>query len=87
VDFYDNFHYIFEVEDNAQGMDKETEKHIFQEFFSSKGDSGTGLGLMVVDRIVKNHNGKIEVLTKKEKGSLFRVIFRLPDRKTGFDVK
>jgi signal transduction histidine kinase len=81
ADFYDNYHYIFEVEDNGQGMDKETQKNLFQQFFSSKGDSGTGLGLMVVDRIVRNHNGKIEVLTKKDKGSLFRVIFRLPNKK------
>ncbi|MCP3876438.1 MAG: PAS domain-containing protein [Desulfobacteraceae bacterium] len=81
VDFYDNYHYLFEVEDNAQGMDKDTQGNLFKEFFSSKGDSGTGLGLMVVDRIVKNHNGKIEVLSKKGQGSLFRVIFRLPDKK------
>ncbi len=79
VDFYDNYHFLFEVEDNAKGMDKETQSNIFKEFFSSKGDSGTGLGLMVVDRIAKNHNGKIEVLSKEGKGSLFRVIFRLPN--------
>lgn len=78
VDYYDNYHFLFEVEDNAHGMDKEIQDNLFVEFFSSKGDSGTGLGLMVVDRIVENHNGKIEVLTKKRKGSLFRVIFRLP---------
>ena len=75
VDFYDNYHFMFEVEDNAQGMAKEIEENLFREYFSSKGDSGTGLGLMVVDRIVNHHNGKIEVLTRKGKGSLFRVIF------------
>jgi signal transduction histidine kinase len=68
------------VEDNAQGMNKETQDNLFKEFFSSKGDSGTGLGLMVVDRIVNNHKGKIEVLSKKGKGSLFRIIFRLPEK-------
>ncbi len=52
---YDNYHFLFEVEDNAEGMDKETQSNIFKEFFSSKGDSGTGLGLMVVERIIKNH--------------------------------
>ena len=67
---------MFEVEDNAGGMDKSTEENLFEEFFSNKGDSGTGLGLMVVDRIVKNHKGKIEVLTKPEIGSLFRTIFK-----------
>ena len=81
ADFYDNSHYLFEVEDNANGMDEETQKNLFKEFFSSKGDSGTGLGLMVVDRIAKNHSGRIEVMTKRGKGSLFRVIFRLPNKK------
>lgn len=80
VDYYDNYHFMFEVEDNAHGMDKETRENLFKEFFSSKGDTGTGLGLMVVERIVRNHKGKIEVLTKPDQGSLFRIIFRL-DRK------
>ena len=30
--------------------------------------------------IIKNHHGKIEVLSKKRKGSLFRIIFRLPEK-------
>ena len=54
----------------------EIKENLFKEFFSNKGDSGTGLGLMVVDRIVKSHSGKIEVLTKPAIGSLFRTIFK-----------
>jgi two-component system sporulation sensor kinase B len=50
---------------------------IFKEFYSTKGDKGTGLGLLVVDRIVRNHKGKIEILTKAGTGSLFRTIFRI----------
>ena len=84
VDFYDNYHFMYEVEDNASGMDMETHKNLFKEFFSSKGDSGTGLGLMVVERIVQNHQGKIEVLTKPGKGSLFRIIFKLDNKKLEF---
>ena len=72
---------MFEVEDNANGMDKNTRENLFKEFFSSKGDTGTGLGLMVVERIVNNHKGKIEILTKPDQGSLFRVIFRLDNKK------
>ncbi len=87
VDFYDNYHFIFEVEDNAQGMDKEIQENLFVEFFSSKGDSGTGLGLMVVDRIIKNHSGRIEVLTKEQQGSLFRMVFRLPNKKIDLEEK
>ena len=64
-----------EVEDNADGMDETTEENLFEEFFSTKGDKGTGLGLMVVDRIVRNHKGKIEILTRPGIGSLFRTIF------------
>ncbi|NOX35462.1 MAG: GHKL domain-containing protein [Deltaproteobacteria bacterium] len=81
VDYYDNCHFMYEVEDNASGMDKITRKNLFKEFFSSKGDSGTGLGLMVVERIIRNHHGRIEVLTKPGKGSLFRIIFRLDNKK------
>ncbi|OQY01175.1 MAG: hypothetical protein B6I26_04775 [Desulfobacteraceae bacterium 4572_130] len=84
VDYYDNYHFMYEVEDNASGMDMKTHKNLFKEFFSSKGDSGTGLGLMVVERIVQNHQGKIEVLTKPGKGSLFRIIFKLDNKKLEF---
>ena len=68
---------MFEVEDNADGMDETTQDNLFKEFYSTKGDKGTGLGLLVVDRIVRNHEGKIEILTKTGTGSLFRTIFRL----------
>jgi len=81
VDFYDKRHFMFEVEDNAGGMDKNTMENLFKEFFSTKGDSGTGLGLMVVERIVQSHHGKIDVLTKPGKGTLFRIIFTLNHKK------
>jgi signal transduction histidine kinase len=75
ADYYNKNHWMFEVEDNADGMDDTTEENLFEEFFSTKGDKGTGLGLMVVDRIVRNHKGKIEVLTSAGIGSLLRTIF------------
>ncbi len=37
----------------------------------------TPLGLVVADRIVRSHGGKIELLTKTGKGTLFRTIFSL----------
>ncbi len=75
VDYYNENHWMLEVEDNADGMDEETEENLFEEFFSTKGDKGTGLGLMVVERIVRNHKGRIEILTRPGMGSLFRTIF------------
>ncbi|MDY6904442.1 MAG: ATP-binding protein [Thermodesulfobacteriota bacterium] len=77
LDYYDSHHFMYEIEDNANGMDKETYENIFKGFFSTKGHAGTGLGLMLVKRIVTNHNGKVEVLTKPGRGTLYRIIFRL----------
>lgn len=77
LDYYNQGHYMFEVEDNANGMNGETQANLFTEFFSTKGDTGTGLGLMVVNRIVNNHHGKIEVLSRQGQGSLFRTIFQI----------
>ena len=77
ADFYDKFHFMFEVEDNGIGMDEATRSKIFEEFYSTKGSGGTGLGLLVVDKIVKEHGGRIEVLTAFRKGSIFRTILRL----------
>ena len=77
VDFYDKRNVMLEVEDNGIGMDEETKKNLFQQFFSTKGFSGTGLGLLVVDKIVRENGGRIEVLTSPGKGSTFRLIFGL----------
>ncbi|MCG2721622.1 MAG: ATP-binding protein [Thermodesulfovibrionales bacterium] len=77
ADFYDRLHFMFEVEDNGIGMDEETRNNIFKEFFSTKGHGGTGLGLIVVEKIVQEHEGKIEVLTTPGKGSTFRVILKI----------
>jgi len=77
ADFYDTRHFMFEVEDDADGMDARILENLFNPFFSTKGAAGTGLGLVVADRIVSSHGGKIEILTKTGKGSLFRTIFSL----------
>ncbi|MBU0995997.1 MAG: PAS domain-containing sensor histidine kinase [Proteobacteria bacterium] len=72
---YNELQYKFEVEDNGIGMDEDMRKKIFQEFFSTRGTSGTGLGLSVVETIVKEHQGKIEVESVPGQKSLFRIIF------------
>jgi signal transduction histidine kinase len=76
-DYYDKQHYMFEVEDNGKGIDDAARENLFKEFFTTKGSAGTGLGLVVVDKIVNQHKGRIDILTKKGVGSLFRVIFGL----------
>jgi signal transduction histidine kinase len=77
LDFYDEDHFMFEVTDNGIGMDEATLKKIFEEFFSTKGSGGTGLGLAVVDKVVNKHGGKIEVTSTPKKGTQFKIIFKI----------
>jgi len=77
AEIYNEFQFMFEVEDNGIGMDEATRKKIFKEFFSTKGAEGTGLGMTVVDKIVKEHKGKIEVESTSGEGSIFRVILMM----------
>jgi signal transduction histidine kinase len=76
-DFFDDRHFKFEVSDNGIGMDEATQRNIFEEFFSTKGSSGTGLGLAVVDKIVNKHGGKIEVASTPGRGTTFQLIFEI----------
>jgi len=69
---------IFEVSDNGCGMDEEVKRRIFTSFFSTKGGKGTGLGLLVTQKIVKEHGGIIEVRSKQGQGSTF--IVRIPKK-------
>ncbi|MGD9733622.1 MAG: response regulator, partial [Desulfamplus sp.] len=64
---------VFEISDNGIGMDSETLGKIFTLFFSSKGKKGTGFGLFISERIVHQHNGKIEVKSTLGHGTRFRI--------------
>jgi two-component system, NtrC family, sensor kinase len=59
------------VEDNGSGIDPENLKQIFNPFFSSKGARGTGLGLAVSQKILKEHGGRIHVESRPGEGSHF----------------
>jgi len=68
----------YQVIDNGCGMDEETRSKIFEQFFSTKGSGGTGLGLMITKKIVDEHKGFIGCESEKGKGTRFRV--RLPEK-------
>jgi PAS domain S-box-containing protein len=65
------------VADCGTGMDRFTVNRLFHPFMTTKGESGTGLGLWVSKGIVDKHHGKIRVRSKKEFGSVFRMFLPL----------
>ncbi len=61
------------VQDNGYGMSEETLKHIFEPFFTSKKEYGTGLGLPITYGIVKKLGGDLKVQSKEGQGTTFTV--------------
>jgi len=56
---------VVEIDDNGPGIPPDVLPHIFEPFFTTKGvGEGTGLGLDTVQRIVKKHQGSIQVTSK-----------------------
>jgi signal transduction histidine kinase len=64
------------VRDNGAGIPRERQEEIFRPFVSTKGSRGTGLGLAVSRKILREHGGDILVQSQPGQGSLF--LLRLP---------
>ena len=69
------------VEDNGIGMTPEQLKNLFTVFFSTKGSKGTGLGLFITDKIVRQHGGTITVDSAVGRGARFGIMI---PRRGGF---
>jgi two-component system, cell cycle sensor histidine kinase and response regulator CckA len=64
--------------DNCGGIDPDHLDKIFEPFFSTKStDQGTGLGLTILQQIVTNHNGRIQVESELGRGTSFHVTLPL----------
>ncbi len=68
----------FQVKDNGTGMDEATRKRLFTDFFTTKGYKGTGLGLPVTDKIVREHGGELFFDSNPGCGTTFSLL--LPER-------
>jgi len=63
-----------EVHDTGTGMDEETQARIFDAFFSTKTQKGTGLGLWVSHGIVQGHGGAMKVRSRVGEGTTFIIV-------------
>jgi two-component system phosphate regulon sensor histidine kinase PhoR len=71
------------VQDQGIGMDQKEVKQIFQKFYRTKkaeesGEVGSGIGLSIVQQIVEQHGGRIDVVSQPGKGSCFTLIVPAP---------
>ena len=69
-------HVYLDIADTGSGMTENIRSRCLEPFFSTKGKSGTGLGLSMVYGIIKRHGGTIEVQSAVGQGTTFQI--RLP---------
>jgi signal transduction histidine kinase len=67
------------VTDTGGGIPPETINRIFEPFYTTK-RKGSGLGLLIVQRIVREHGGRIELESRVGQGATFRVWLPLHER-------
>ena len=68
---------VVSIKDSGKGMDESTVSKIFEPYFTTKA-SGTGLGLTVVYKVIKEHKGDIRVKSSPNKGSEFIISLPVP---------
>jgi two-component system, OmpR family, phosphate regulon sensor histidine kinase PhoR len=74
----DNNHYVFEIKDNGIGIPQNEKQRIFEKFYrvgneDTRETKGTGLGLYIVNQIIKAHRGSIQVNDNQPNGTIFKI--------------
>jgi PAS domain S-box-containing protein len=83
VSAYRNYENVIEIRDSGAGMDEEELQKIFSPLYTTK-PKGTGLGLNVSRRLIREHKGNLVLKSKPGKGTT--AVITLPVRKVGRDT-
>ncbi|MRR36837.1 HAMP domain-containing histidine kinase [bacterium] len=62
-----------ETNDTGCGISEDDRPHLFNLFFTTK-NYGTGLGLTQVKKIIEQHGGEIEIISRKDEGTRFIIV-------------
>jgi len=73
-------HLIISFEDNGTGISVEDMAHITEPYFTRK-KNGSGLGLFIVQRILHEHGGQLELLSEPGRGTTARILLPLAERR------
>jgi PAS domain S-box-containing protein len=69
------------IDDTGIGISEENISKIFEPYFTTK-ETGSGLGLTLVFKIIKEHRGEISVKSKEGEGSSFMITLPIPQKET-----
>lgn len=69
---------VFSIRDNGKGIAPDKKDNIFNLFYSEKGNKGTGLGLFIASRSIKQHGGTIKVSSRLNAYTEFIITLPLP---------
>jgi signal transduction histidine kinase len=64
---------VFQVADTGEGMETSVQERLFEPFFTSSREGGTGLGMTIVKSIVDAHDGTLSFTSRRQEGTIFRI--------------
>lgn len=77
---FNDFEVIISFQDTGKGISAENMGNLFQPFFTTR-KTGTGLGLLIVRRIIREHGGEIDIGSREGEGTRVSVILPLVEKK------